>query len=199
MPGEAKPTSFPITWSDRYFWLTLGSQSICPQHSLWDWNHTLQNVCQQGQRSSSHWHCRGECADVPQWSRHLMGRFHLDTPHLGIRLDTELVVQSLSHVWLFVTLWTAARQTSLSIANSWSLLNSCSLSGWFHPTILCCPLLLPPSIFPSIRVFSNKSVLHIRWPKYCSFSFSISPSNEYSGLISLRIDWLDLLEVQGTL
>ena len=78
--------------------------------------------------------------------------------------------------------------------------NSCPLSQWYHPTISsCCPLLLPPSIFPSIRVFSNESVLHIRWPKYCSFSFSISPSSEYSGLISFRMDWLDLLAVQGTL
>ena len=79
--------------------------------------------------------------------------------------------------------------------------NSYPSSWWCHPTnlILCCPLLLLPSIFPSIRVFSNESVLHIRWPEYCSFSFSISPSNEYSGLISFRIDWLDLLAVQGTL
>ena len=79
--------------------------------------------------------------------------------------------------------------------------NSCPLSQWCHPTISSsgCPLLLPPSIFPSIRVFSNESVLHIWWPKYWSFSFSISPSNEYSGLISFRMDWLDLLAVQGTL
>ena len=168
MPGEAKPTSFPITWSDRYFWLTLGSQSICPQHSLWDWNHTLQNVCQQGQRSSSHWHCRGECADVPQWSRHLMGRFHLDTPHLGIRLDTELVVQSLSRVWLFVIPWTAAHQAFLSFTISGSLLKLTSIELVLpsNHLILCCPLLLWPSIFPSIKVFSNESALHIRWPKY---------------------------------
>ena len=110
-------------------------------------------------------------------------------------------VQLLSHVWLFVTLWTAAHQTSLSITNSWSLLRLMSIESVMpsNHLILCHPLLLPPSIFPSIRVFSNGSVLRIRWPKYWSFSFSISPSNEYSGLISFRMDWLDLLAVQGTL
>ena len=107
----------------------------------------------------------------------------------------------LSRVQLFATPSTAARQTSLSITNSQSLLKLMSIELVMpsnHP-ILCCPLLFPPSIFPSIRVFSNKSALHIRWPKYWSFSFSISPSNEYSGLISFRMDWLDLLAVQGTL
>ena len=98
-----------------------------------------------------------------------------------------------------MTPWTAARQASLSIINSWSLLKLMSIELVMpsNHLILCCPLLLPPSIFPSIRVFSNESVLHIRWPKYWSFSFS--PSNEYSGLISFRMDWLDLLAVQGTL
>ena len=96
---------------------------------------------------------------------------------------------------------TAAHQASLSITNSWSLLKLMSMESVMpsNRLILCCPLLLLPSIFPSIRVFSNESVLHIRWPKYWSFSFSISPSNEYSGLISFRMDWLDLLAVQGTL
>ena len=110
-------------------------------------------------------------------------------------------VQLLSHVQLFVTPWTAAHQASLSIANSWSLhkLMSIELVMPSNHLVLCRPLLLLPSIFPSIRVFSNESVLHIRWPKYCSFSFSISPSNEHSGLISFRIDWLDLLAVRGTL
>ena len=109
-------------------------------------------------------------------------------------------VQSLSCVRLFATPWTAARQASLSITSSLSLLKLMSIESAMpsNPLILCCPLLLPPSIFPSIRVFSE-SVLHIRWPKYWSFSFSISPSNEYSGLISFRMDWLDLLAVQGTL
>ena len=109
-------------------------------------------------------------------------------------------VQSLSRVQLFATLWTA-HQVSLSITNSLRLLKLMSIESVMpsNHLILCCPLLLPPSIFPSIRVFSNESVLHIRWPKYWSFSFFISPSNEYSGLISFRMDWLDLLAVQGTL
>ena len=100
-----------------------------------------------------------------------------------------------------MTPWTAARQASLSMTNSWSLLRLMSIESVIpsNHLILCCPLLLPPSIYPSIGVFSNESVLHIRWPKYWSFSFSISPSNEYSGLISFRMDLLDLLAVQGTL
>ena len=110
-------------------------------------------------------------------------------------------VQSLSHVRLFATPWIAACQASLSITNSQSSLKLMSIESVMpsnHLT-LCHPLLLPPSIFSSIRVFSNESVLCIRWSKYWSFSFSISPSNEYSGLISFRIDWLDLFAVQGTL
>ena len=100
-------------------------------------------------------------------------------------------VQSLSRAWLFEIPWTAARQASLSITNSRSLLKLMSIQLVMpsNHLILCCPLLRPPSIFPSIRVFSNESVL-VRWPKFWSFSFSISPSNEYSGLISFRIDWL---------
>ena len=110
-------------------------------------------------------------------------------------------VQLLSRVQLFATPWNAARQASLSIINSQSLLKLLSIESVMPSIhlILCHPFLLLPSILPSIRVFSNESVLHIRWPKYWSFSFSISPSNEYSGLISLRMDWLDLLAVQGTL
>ena len=110
-------------------------------------------------------------------------------------------VQSLSHVWLFVTPWTAARQASLSITNSRSLLRLMSIKSVMpsNHLILCRPLLLLPSIFPSIRVFANKSVLCISWPKDWSFSFSISPSNEYSGLISFRTDCFDLPTVQGTL
>ena len=109
-------------------------------------------------------------------------------------------VQLLSRVRLFATLWTAACQASLSITNSQSLLKlmSTELVMPSSHLILCHPLLLLPSIFPSIRVFSNESALSIRWPKYWSFSFSISPSNEHSGLISFRMDWLDLLAVQGT-
>ena len=107
----------------------------------------------------------------------------------------------LSHVRLFATPWTAACQASLSITNSWNLLKLMSIELVMpsNHLILCHHLLLPPSVFPSIRVFSNKSVLHIRWPKYWSFSFSIIPSNEHPGLISFRMDWLDLLAVQGTL
>ena len=110
-------------------------------------------------------------------------------------------VQLLSHVWLFENPWTAACQASLSITNSGSLLKLMSIESVmpYNHLILCRPLLLLPSIFPSIRVFSNESALCIRWPKYWSFSFNVSPSNEHSGLISFRIDWLDLLAVQGTL
>ena len=110
-------------------------------------------------------------------------------------------VQSLSRVLLCAPPWTAARQASLSIANSQSLLRLVSIESVMPSShlVVCCPLLLLPSIFLSIRVFSNESVLHVKWPKYWSFGFSISPSNEYSGLISIRVDWLDLLAVQGTL
>ena len=110
-------------------------------------------------------------------------------------------VQLLSRVRLFATPWTAARQASLSITNSWSLPKLKSIESVMpsNHLILCHPLLLLPSIFPIIRVFSNESALHIRWPKCWSFSFNISPSNEHPGLISFRMDWLDLLAVQGTL
>ena len=110
-------------------------------------------------------------------------------------------VQLFSRVRLFETPWTAAGQASLSITNSWSQLKLMFIESVMpsNHLILCCPLLFLSSIFPSIRVFSNESVLCIRWPKYWSFSFSISPSNEYSGLISFRINWFDLLAVQGTL
>ena len=110
-------------------------------------------------------------------------------------------VQSLSPVQLFATPWTAARQDSLSVANSQSPPKPMSIESVTPSShlMLCRPLLLLPSIFPSIRVFSNESALHIRWPNYWSFSFSISPSSEYPGLSSFRMDWLDLLVVQGTL
>ena len=119
----------------------------------------------------------------------------------GTLLQSVSSVQSLSHVRLFVTPWAAACWPSLSITNSRSLLKlmSVELVMPSNHLILCHPLLLLPSIFPSIRVLSNESVLRIRWPKYWSFSFSISASSEFSGLISFRIDWLDLLAVQGTL
>ena len=112
-----------------------------------------------------------------------------------------VVVQSLSHVWLFLTLWTAARQASLSFIISWSLLKLMFVESVMpsNHLILYHPLLLLPSIFPSIRVFSSEPALHIRWPKDWSFKFSISPSNDYSRLIFFRIDSFDLLAVQGTL
>ena len=119
-------------------------------------------------------------------------------PAAGVQFSS---FQRLSHVWLFVTPWAAASQASLSITNSWSLLKLMSIESVMpsNHLILCHPLLLLPSIFPSIRVLSSESVLLIRWSEYWSFSFSISPSNDYSRLKSFRIDWLDLLAVQGTL
>ena len=136
-------------------------------------------------------------------------KFHIDRLLLG-SFNTDYQesvshqfssVQLPSRIWLFVTPWTAARQASLSITNSWSWLKLMSAESVMpsNHLILCRPLLLLPSIFPSIRVFSNESVLHIRWAKCWSFSFSISLSNEYSGLIFFRIDWFDLLAVQETL
>ena len=123
---------------------------------------------------------------------------YLQFPNLSV---VQIVVQSLSYVRLFASPWTAAHQASLSITNSWSLLKLMSIElGIPHNhLVLCYPLLLLPSIFLSIRVFSNEFTVHIRWPKYWSFSFSISPSNEYSGMISFRIDWFDLLVFQETL
>ena len=110
-------------------------------------------------------------------------------------------IQSFSHVQLFETPWTAAHQASLSITSSWNLLKLMSIKSVMPSNhfILCCSLLLPSSVFPSIRIFSNELVLCIRWPKYWRFSFSIGPSNEHPGLIFFKIDWLDLLAVQGTL
>ena len=120
-----------------------------------------------------------------------------------LRFEAEIlvVVQLLSHVRLFVIQWTAAHQSSLSFTISQSLLKLMSIESVMPSShlILCHPLLFPPSIFPSIRVFSNELALRIRWPKYLSFCFTISPYNEYSGMISFRVDWLDILAVQGTL
>ena len=112
-----------------------------------------------------------------------------------------IYVQSLSHGWLFATSWTAARQASLSITNTQRLLKLMSIKSVMpsNHLILCCPLLLLPSLFPSIRVFSNSQIFAFRRPKYWSFGLNISPSNEHPGLISFRMDWLDLLAVQRTL
>ena len=131
------------------------------------------------------------------WSRHLVWVGHL----VLIAALQFSSVQSLSRVRLFVTSWTAARQASLSITNSQSPPKPMSIEAVMpsNHLILCHPLLLLPSIFSSIRVFSNDSAFRIRCPKYWSFSFNISPSNEHPGLISFRMDWLDLLAVQGTL
>ena len=130
----------------------------------------------------------------------LAGRF-LPLSHLGSPILYFSSVQLFSCMWLFSTPWTIARQTSLYFTNSQSLLKLMSIESVMpsNHLIPCPPLLLPPSVFPSIKVFSNESALHIRWPKYWSSSFNISPSNEHPGLISFRMDWLDLLAVQGTL
>ena len=120
---------------------------------------------------------------------------------IHILYDKFSLVQSLSRVWLFATPWIAACQTSLSITNSWRLVKLMSIESVMlsNHLILSCPLLFLPPIPPSIRVFSNESILRMRWPKYWSFTFNISPSSEHPVLISFRMDWLDLLAVQGTL
>ena len=145
----------------------------------------------------------------PRGQRSLVGYSPWDRKRVGHNSETKaqqylrfhISVQPLSRVWLFATPWTAALQASLFFTNSRSLLKLVFIKSVMpsNHLIFCHPLLLLPSIFPSIRVFSNESVLCIRWPKYWSFSFSISPSSEYSGLISFRRDWFDLLAVQGTL
>ena len=144
---------------------------------------------------------------VPTWTQHsnlyLRPSPFLSPPDCYIQLPTchLFIVQSLSHVLLFATPWNAACQASLSFTISWTLLKLMSIELVMPSNrfVLCHPVLLLPSVFPSIRVFSNESGLYFRWSKYWSISFSISPSNEYSGLISFRMDWLDLLAVQGTL
>ena len=132
------------------------------------------------------------------WSFKKLVLLRILSPLLSVQFSS---VQLFSRVRLFATPWPAAHQASLSITNFWSLpkLMSIELVMPSNHLIFCHPLLLLPSIIPSIRVFPNESALHIRWPKYWNFSFSISPSNEHSGLISFRMDWLDLLAVQGTL
>ena len=142
---------------------------------------------------------REELGTIPQVKCQTKNTLTVITYKIGAMklMITEGSLQSLNHVQLFATPWTAARQASLSITNSQSFLKVMSIESVMpsNPHILCHPLLLPPSISPSIKVFSNESVLHVRWPKYWSFSFSISPFNDYSGLISFWMDWLDLLAV----
>ena len=153
-----------------------------------------------------YWHCLDTGFLIPSLSLFIsfFSSFHIQHPGLGQQLPASVQfssVQLLSHVWLFATPWPAACPASLSITNSPSVpkVISIELVMPSNHLILCHPSLFPPSIFPSIRVFPNESALRIRWPKYWSFSFNISPSNEHSGLISFRMDWLDLLAVQGTL
>ena len=155
---------------------------------------------------SLHWECNSLRIIINSISLftellYLIFLYVLLSPEVNSWDKTVAVVQSLSRVWLFVTSWTTARQASLSFTISQSLLKFISIKLVIpsNHLILCHSLLLLSSVFPSIRVFSNDSALCIRWPKCWSFSFSIHPSNEYSGLISLRTDWFDLLAVQGTL
>ena len=140
-------------------------------------------------------------SSVHVMNRHCNSLLQLLKTNFNIQFSQFSSVQSLSHVWLFATPWIAACQASLSITNSWSLPKLMSIKPVMPSShlILCCPLFLLTPIPPSIRVFSNESVLRIRWPKFSSFSFSISPSNEHPRLISFRMDWLDLLTVQETL
>ena len=183
--------SLSIKWhgGTNHVLKTLFHQVIWLVSKLW-FNHILVKPFQQlfSKRCYLSCPCKDGTSNIT-WSQPVQNSFQLSS------------VQSLTHVWLFVTPWTAARQASPSITNSRSLLKLISIKLVMPSKhlILCHPLLLLPSIFPSIRVFSNESVLHIKWPKYWSFSFSINPSNEYSEVISFRMDWLDLLAVQGTL
>ena len=151
----------------------------------------LNSVLQSGDITAD----QGPYSQIYGFSRHHVWMCELD------HKECCQSIQLLSCVQLFATPWTAAHQASLSITNSWSLLKLLSIESVMpsNHLILCHPLLLLPSIFPSIRVYSKESVLYIRWPKNWSFSFSINPSNEYSGLISFKMAWLDLLAVQGTL
>ena len=176
--------------------MTFSKQTVCPLSEAFASHLSMLLVLSFNYKSisffrGSSWPRDQTCVS---WVPALAGRFFTTVP-------SESQVQSLSRIGLYVTPWTAACQASLSIGNSQSLLKLMSSKSVMpsNHLILCRPLLLLPSIFPSIRVFSNESVLPIRWPKYWSFSFNISPSNEYSGLISFRMEWLGLLAGQGTL
>ena len=173
-----------------YKWISPDSQY---------WNQIDYILCSRRWRSSIQWAKARPGADCGSNHQFLIARFRLKLKEVEKTTRPLSPVQLLSCVWLFAPPWTAARQAFLSITNSQSLfkLMSIELVMPSNHLILCCPLLLLPSILPSIRVFSNESVLCIRWPKYWSFSFSISPSSEYSGLISFRIDWFISLQAKG--
>ena len=178
------------SWLTVYFY--VNKLYLPDTHYIWERYKVHQDLLQVTNGRKHHWRVRGEiCQDISSKREEL--RNTQSASFLGS-------VQLLSCVWLSATPWTAACQVSLSITNSQGLLKLMAIESLItsNHLILCCPPLLPPSIFPSIRVFSNESVLHIRWPEYWSFSFSISPSSEYSGLIFFRMDRLDLLAVQGT-
>ena len=168
------------------------------------WKTEIESLLQTTQKNQFHlgWRLKGETINFQTFRTSIRGRyFHKLWVKKNFSPKSVSSVQPFSRVQLFVTPWTAACQASLSITNSQSLLKPMSIESIMTSNhfILCCPLLLPSSIFPNIRVFSNESALCIRWPKYWSFSFNISPSNEYSWLISFRMDWLGLLAVQETL
>ena len=172
------------------------------------WKCCTQDASKFGKLSSGHRTGKGQFSFQYQrraMSKNVQTTAPLHSFHMLARSCSKSFkfssLQSLSHVRLFATPWTAVRQASLSITNSQSLLKLMSTESGMpsNHLILCRPIFLPPSIFPSIRVFSNESVLHITWPRYWNFSFRISSSDEYSGLSSFRMDWLDLLAVQGTL
>ena len=184
------------------------SLPTCP--TLWDpMDYSLPGSSSMGFSRQEYWSglpcpLPGDLPN-PGLKPHLLSLLHWQAGSLPLlppgKPREAFVVRSLSHVWLFATPWTAACQASLSFIISQSLLKLMSIESVMpsNHLFLCYPLLLLPSIFPSIRVFSNESGLHIRWPKYWSFSFSISPSSEYLGLISFRTNWFDLLAVQVTL
>ena len=183
----SKPLTVWITINCGKFWKRWEYQTIWPA----SWKTCMQVRKQQLELDM-------EQQTGSKWEKEYIKAIYCHPAYL---IYMQSSVQSLSHVRLFVTPWIAARQPSLSITNSWSSLKLTSIESVMPSShlILCHPLLLLSPIPPSIRVFSNESTLHVRWPKYWSFSFSISPSKEHPGLISFRMDWLDLLAVQGNL
>ena len=192
------------SWARRHFWvphfLIAGNRFHSPPRPSLSSDWASSKSCSSGKRREA-----GTREEVPGSNSAALGQLLLPRKdHCCGLVGPQRVIAAVppfSRVRLFVTPWTAARPGSLSITNSWSLLKLMSIESVMPSKhlILCHSLLLPPSMFPSIRVFSNESVFLIRWPKCWRFSYSISPSNEYSGLISFRMDWLYILAVQGTL